>query len=65
MEGYKYIYEARADFTKLNKTGNLQKFMFQNAPYFHQQKMIDNQIKRENANHKAINIYEAQYYKDK
>jgi len=27
--------------------------------------MIDNQIKRENANHKAINIYEAQYYKDK
>jgi len=27
--------------------------------------MIDNQIKRENAAHRAIDIYEAKYYKDK
>jgi len=38
--------------------------MYQNAPFYHQQKMIDNQIKRENASYKAVDIYEADYYKN-
>jgi len=65
MESYKYIYEARADFPEVNKTETLEKCHYQNAATYHKQKMIENQSKREKAASRALDIYEAKYYKNK